>query len=95
MTIPTSSRPIFSILVLIPTAESTISASRISSPFFVFIVAFTPLPEVSTLVTSADVIILIPLFLKERSNCFETSASSTGTIFGKYSTIVTSVPIEL
>ena len=92
---PTSSSPMFSMLVLIPTALKIMSASRTSSPFLVFTVAFTPFPEVSTEVTSAEVIILMPLFLKERSNCLEISSSSTGTIPGKYSTIVTSVPIEL
>ena len=85
----------FSIFVLIPTAESTISASNISSPFLVFTVAFTPFPEVSTDSTEAFVITLIPDFLKERSNCFETSLSSKGTKFGKYSTMVTFVPMAL
>jgi len=82
-------------LVFIPTADKIISASKTSSPLDVFTVAFTPLPEVSTLVTSDDVMIFIPFFLKERSNCLETSSSSTGTTFGKNSTIVTSVPMEL
>ena len=80
---------------LIPTAERTISASNTFSPLLVLIVAFTPFPVVSTDVTSVDVIIFIPSFLKDLSNCFETSSSSTGTILGIYSTIVTSVPIEL
>ena len=39
--------------------------------------------------------IIASLFLKERSSCFETSLSSTGTIEGSNSIIVTSVPIEL
>ena len=82
-------------LVFIPTAESTMSASRVSSPFLVFTVAFTPFPDVSTAVTSVEVIIVIPLFLNERSSCLETSSSSTGTIRGMYSTTVTSVPIAL
>ena len=85
----------FSILVLIPTADKTISASRTSSPFLDLIIALTPSPEVSTAVTSVEVNILIPLFLNERSSCFDTSSSSTGTIRGMYSTMVTSVPIEL
>ena len=71
--IPTSSNPIFSIFVFIPTADSTISASRISSPFFVFTVAFIFFPEVSTDSTDAFVITFIPAFLNERSNCLETS----------------------
>ena len=41
------------------------------------------------------VITFIPDFLKERSNCLEISTSSTGTIFGINSTMVTSVPIAL
>ena len=80
---------------LIPTAESKISACKVSSPFFVFTVATTPSPEVSTDSTEEFVITLIPAFLIERSNCFETSISSTGTTLGMYSTIVTSVPIAL
>ena len=93
--IPTSSNPIFSILVFIPTADKTISASKISSPFLVLTVAFIPFPEVSTDSTEAFVMTLIPAFLKDRSNCLETSLSSSGTRFGKYSTIVTLVPIAL
>ncbi len=85
----------FSILVLIPTAERTISASRTFSPLAVLTVAFTPSPEVSTEVTSAEVIIFTPDFLKLLSNCLDTSSSSTGTMLGRYSTTVTSVPIEL
>ena len=85
----------FSIFVLIPTAERRISASSTSSPLAVFTNAFTPLPEVSTLVTSAEVIMLIPDFLRLFSNCLEMSSSSTGTILGINSTIVTSVPIVL
>ena len=41
------------------------------------------------------VIILIPDFLKDFSSCFDTSSSSTGTILGMYSTMVTSVPMAL
>ena len=80
---------------LIPTADNKISAVKVSSPFFVFTVATTPSPEVSTDKTSELVITLIPAFLIERSNCFEISISSTGTTFGMNSTIVTSVPIAL
>ena len=82
-------------LVLIPTAESKISASRTSSPFAVLTNALTPAPVVSILSTEELVMILIPAFFKERSICFEMSSSSTGTTFGMNSTIVTSVPIEL
>ena len=85
----------FSMLVLIPTALKIMSASKTCSPLAVLTVALTPSPDVSTLVTSADVMTFIPLFLKDFSNCLDTSISSTGTMFGKYSTIVTSVPIEL
>ena len=85
----------FSIFDLIPTADNKISASNFISPFLVFTVATTPSPEVSTASTEEFVIILIPAFLKERSNCFDTSISSTGTTFGIYSTMVTSVPIVL
>ena len=93
--IPTSSNPIFSILVFIPTADKTISASKISSPFLVLTVAFIPFPEVSTDSTEAFVMTLIPAFLKDRSNCLETSLSSKGTKFGKYSTMITFVPMAL
>ena len=85
----------FSILVLIPTAESKISASKISSPLAVFTNAFTPFPEVSIFSTEDEVMIFTPAFFIERSICFEISSSSTGTIFGINSTIVTSVPIAL
>ena len=85
----------FSIFVLIPTALNTKSASRISSPFLVLTVVLTPFPDVSTLVTSAFVITLIPAFLNDFSICLDTSISSTGTMFGRYSTTVTSVPIAL
>ena len=94
-TIPTSSKPMFSKFDFIPTAESTISASKISSPFLVLTLAFIVFPEVSTLSTEEFVITLIPAFLNERSNCFDTSSSSRGTKFGKYSTIVTLVPMAL
>ena len=69
-------------LVFIPTADNKISASKFSSPFFVFTVALTPVPDVSTVSTEEFVIILIPAFFKDRSNCFEISLSSTGTIVG-------------
>ena len=82
-------------LVLIPTAESTISAFRLSSPLAVFMVAVTPFPLVSTWVTSADVRMFIPAFLKLRSNALDTSSSSTGTMRSWYSTTVTSVPMAL
>ncbi|MNK80342.1 hypothetical protein D3C87_1000550 [compost metagenome] len=85
----------FSMFVLIPTAESTMSASKTSSPFAVLTKALTPAPVVSIRSTEELVITLIPDFFKERSNCFEISSSSTGTTFGINSTIVTSVPIEL
>ena len=85
----------FSILVLIPTAESKSSASRISSPLAVFTVAFTPVPETSIFSTDELVMIFTPAFFIERSICFEMSSSSNGTILGKNSTIVTSVPMAL
>ncbi len=85
----------FSMLVLIPTADNKISASKTSSPFAVLTNAFTPFPEVSIRSTEEFVITLIPAFFNERSNCFEMSSSSTGTTFGMNSTIVTSVPIAL
>ena len=85
----------FSIFVLIPTADNIISALRVSSPLEVLTFAVTPFPDVSTDNTSEDVITFIPLFLNDFSNSFEMSLSSIGTILGKYSTIVTSVPIEL
>ena len=85
----------FSIFVLIPTADNIMSALIVSSPLEFLTFAVTPFPEVSTDNTSEDVITFIPLFLNDFSNSFEISLSSTGTIFGKYSTIVTLVPIEL
>ena len=78
-----------------PTAERTTSHSIFSSPLAVLIVTTQPFPEVSTDSTFALVKIEIPAFLSDFSICLETSSSSTGTIFGKYSTIVTSVPIAL
>ena len=48
-----------------------------------------------TFSTEELVMIFIPDFLKDRCNCFETSSSSTGTILGIYSTIVTSTPSVL
>jgi hypothetical protein len=94
-TIPVSSRPIFSILGCIPTADSTISQLIFSSPFFVLTITSHPLSDLFTFSTEELVIILIPFFLNVFSNCFETSISSTGTIFGKNSTTVTSTPIAL
>ena len=61
----------------------------------VLTVAFTPLPEVSTLVTSLEVITSIPCFLKFFSSSFEISSSSTGTILGRNSIRVTFVPMVL
>ena len=85
----------FSMLVLIPTADNKISASKTSSPLAVFTKALTPLPEVSMRSTDALVMMVMPAFFIERSICFEMSSSSTGTIFGINSTMVTSVPIAL
>ncbi len=93
--IPTSSKPMFSMFAVTPTADKTISASIVSSPFLVLTLTLQPFPLVSTLVTSASVIMLMPLFLKLFANCFETSSSSTGTTLGMYSTTVTSTPIAL
>ena len=45
--------------------------------------------------TAELVITLMPDFLKDLCNCLDTSTSSTGTIFGINSTIVTSEPIAL
>ena len=81
--------------VLIPTAESKMSASITSSPLAVFTVAFTPFPEVSIFSTDEFVIIVTPAFFIERSICLEMSSSSTGTIFGINSTKVTCVPMAL
>ena len=85
----------FSMLVLIPTAESKISASKTSSPFAVLTNALTPEPVVSIRSTEEVVMILTPAFFMERSICFEMSSSSTGTILGINSTMVTSVPMAL
>ena len=71
------------------------SHSITSSPLAVFTFTLQPLTDFSTFSTDELVIILMPFFLKVFSNCLETSISSTGTIFGKYSTIVTSTPIAL
>ena len=54
-----------------------------------------PLAFVSTLITSAFVIIFIPDFEKDLFNSFEISTSSKGKISGRYSIKVTSVPILL
>ena len=64
-------------------------------PSLVFTLALTPFPEVSTDSTDALVMISIPDFLRDFSKCLEISSSSTGTIFGINSTIVTLVPIVL
>jgi len=85
----------FSIFAAIPTAESRISASNVMFPSLVFTLALTPFPEVSTDSTDALVMISIPDFLRDFSKCLEISSSSTGTIFGINSTIVTLVPIVL
>ena len=61
--IPQLSNPIFSMLVEIPTADKTISQSRISIPFADLIVTLHPEPVVSTFSTDAPVKILIPFFL--------------------------------
>ena len=79
----------------IPTADNTTSHSIFSSPFAVLTVTIQPFPLVSTASTDASVMILMPDFLKDFSNCFDTSSSSTGTMFGMYSTMVTSVPMAL
>ena len=88
-----SSSPISSILATMPTAESTTSASITSSPLAVLTVTLHFLPLVSTLVTSDLVLISIPLFLKVLPSWRLTSSSSLGTILGRYSTIVTFVPM--
>jgi hypothetical protein len=78
--------------VVIPTADKTISASTISSPFGVLMSHPALSFEVSTDSTDEPVITFMPIFLKDLSSCFETSSSSMGTILGKNSTSVTLVP---
>ncbi|MNY36806.1 hypothetical protein D3C86_1713160 [compost metagenome] len=85
----------FSIFGVIPTAERTTSASNTCMPVAVLTFTLQISPDLSTDSTEAFVMMLIPAFLKLRSNPLETSSSSTGTIFGKNSTTVTLVPIEL
>ena len=65
------------------------------SPFGVFTVTLQPLPLVSTLVTSEEVITSMPCFLKLFSSCLLTSSSSTGTTLGRNSIKVTFVPMAL
>jgi len=76
-----------------PTALSRMSASSTLSPAADFTLTFTPLPDVSTDVTSLEVMIVTP-FLR---NCFSSSllmsSSSTGTMRGMNSTTVTFVPM--
>ena len=62
-------------------------------PVFVLIVTLQISPLESIVSTEESVKISIPIFLKDFSNCLLTSSSSTGTIFGKNSTIVTLVPM--
>ena len=93
--IPTSSRPIFSILDFIPTAESKISDSIISSFPLDLTDAKTLFFFFSTEITSDEVMIFMPFFLNDFSNSLETSTSSKGTIFGMYSITVTSLPMLL
>ena len=82
-------------LVCTPTADKTMSASTVFSPFFVAMVHTHFSPVVSTWVTEASVITVIFSFLKARSTCFETSSSSFGTTLGRNSTKVTFTPIEV
>ncbi len=92
---PFSSSPIPSILVEIPIADKTISASSTSLPAAVFTFTLHSSPLVSTDSTVEEVMIFIPCFLRIRPSCFEISSSSRGTILSKNSTTVTLVPIEL
>ena len=78
-----------------PTADRTMSASTVSSPFFVLMMTEHFSPVVSTESTSLLVITLMPAFLNERSSCFDTSSSSNGTMLGRNSTSVTFVPMAL
>ena len=94
--IPFCSNPIFSILDTTPTALKTMSASKVTNePSNCFTFAFTNAPEVSKDSTEAFVIISIPCLRYCFSNSLEISSSSTGTILGKNSTIVTLVPMLL
>ena len=94
--IPTSSKPRFSILATTPTALNTTSASSVTiEPSCFLTCALTPAPVVSNDSTDALVIISMPCFLYCFSNSLEMSSSSTGTMRGINSTMVTLVPMLL
>ena len=76
-----------------PTATSTFSASfTCGLPFASVKVTLTPASVCSTLSTFAPVFTSMPRFLKSRVSSLEISSSSTGTMRGRNSRIVTSAP---
>ena len=92
MAMPSSSRPIFSIFDLIPTADNTTSAVRVSAPFLPSISMWHISSATVTFLTVVDVRTVARSLRNERSMVFATSSSSRGIIWGIYSTTVTLTP---
>ena len=80
-------------LDLIPTAESTMSAVRVSGPFLPSI-STSQRPSALTLTdfTVVEVITAARSLRNARSIAFDTSSSSRGIMRGMYSTTVTFTP---
>ena len=90
---PSFSRPRFSMLPVTPTAEITRSTVSVCvAPLPSSMVAVTLSAFLSSFVTLAPVMILMPCFSNALRANAEISASSTGRICGSTSTTVTSAP---